>query len=214
MNIIDWFLDRFRLKTLHRGIFDRDIPEGINYFYCFGGIAFTALLVCIISGLFLSVHYIPSEKEAYQSIIKIHEEVYLGKLIRGLHKWSANVLIVSIVIHSIRVFITKSYRPPRELNWIVGVLIFVVVMLESFTGYLLLWDQKAYWATVVGTNIAGSIPIIGETVLLLIRGDYEVTGKTLIRFYSLHILWFPLIMMILLWAHFHMIKRLGISKPL
>ncbi|MCS7203151.1 MAG: cytochrome b N-terminal domain-containing protein [Thermodesulfovibrio sp.] len=214
MSIIDWFLDRFRLKTLHRGIFDRDIPEGINYFYCFGGIAFTALLVCIISGLFLSVHYIPSEKEAYQSIIKIHEEVYLGKLIRGLHKWSANVLIVSIVIHSIRVFITKSYRPPRELNWIVGVLIFVVVMLESFTGYLLLWDQKAYWATVVGTNIAGSIPIIGETVLLLIRGDYEVTGKTLIRFYSLHILWFPLIMMILLWAHFHMIKRLGISKPL
>lgn len=214
MNIIDWFLDRFRLKTLHRGIFDRDIPEGINYFYCFGGIAFTAFLICIVSGLFLSIHYVPSEKEAYQSIIKIHEEVYLGKLLRGIHKWSANVLIVSIIIHSIRVFITKSYRPPRELNWIVGILIFVFVMLEGFTGYLLPWDQKAYWATVVGTNIVGSIPFIGETLLLMIRGDYEVTGVTLVRFYSFHVLWFPMIIVLLLWAHFHMIKKLGISKPL
>ena len=214
MNIIDWFLDRFRLKALHRGIFDRDIPEGITYFYCFGGIAFTAFLICIVSGLFLSIHYVPSEKEAYQSIIKIHEEVYLGKLLRGIHKWSANVLIVSIIIHSIRVFITKSYRPPRELNWIVGILIFVFVMLEGFTGYLIPWDQKAYWATVVGTNIVGSIPFVGETLLLMIRGDYEVTGVTLVRFYSFHVLWFPMIIVLLLWAHFHMIKKLGISKPL
>lgn len=214
MNIIDWFLDRFRLKTTHRGIFDRNIPEGINYAYCFGGIAFTAFLLCLLSGLFLSLHYIPSEKEAYQSILRIHEEVTLGKLIRGIHKWSANVLIISIIIHSLRVFITKSYRPPRELNWIVGVLVFLLVMLEGFTGYLLPWDQKAYWATVVGTNIAGSIPFIGDALVLIIRGDYEVSGITLSRFYSIHILWFPGIIILLLWAHFHMIKKLGISKPL
>jgi len=214
MNIIDWFLNRFRLKSAHRGIFERDIPEGINYFYCFGGIAFTAFLLCLASGLFLSLHYVPSEREAYLSIQKIHEEVYLGKLMRGIHKWSANVLIVSIIIHSIRVFITKSYRPPRELNWIVGVIIFFIVILEGFTGYLLPWDQKAYWATVVGTNIIGSIPIIGKSLLLIVRGGYEVTGVTLVRFYSFHVLWFPLILAILLWAHFHMIKKLGISKPL
>lgn len=214
MNIIDWFLDRFRLKITHRGIFDRNIPEGINYFYCFGGIAFTAFLLCLLSGLFLSLHYIPSEKEAYQSILRIHEEITFGKLIRGIHKWSANVLIISIIIHSLRVFITKSYRPPRELNWIVGVLVFLLVMLEGFTGYLLPWDQKAYWATVVGTNIAGSIPFIGDTLVLIIRGDYEVSGITLSRFYSIHVLWFPGIIILLLWAHFHMIKKLGISRPL
>lgn len=214
MNIVDWFIDRFRLKSAHRGIFERDIPEGINYFYCFGGIAFTSFLLCFLSGLFLSLYYVPSEREAYLSIQRIHEDVNIGKLIRGIHKWSANVLIVSIMIHSIRVFITKSYRPPRDLNWIVGVFIFVIVMLEGFTGYLLPWDQKSYWATVVGTNIAGSIPFIGETLLLIIRGGYDVTGITLTRFYSLHVLWFPLIIALLLWAHFHMIKKLGVSKPL
>ncbi len=214
MKIIEWFLDRFRLRSTHRGIFDRNIPEGINYFYCLGGIAFTAFLICLFSGLFLSFHYIPSEKEAYLSIIRIHEEVNLGKLMRSVHKWSANVLIVSIILHSIRVFITKSYRPPRELNWIVGVLMFFLVMIEGFTGYLLPWDQKAYWATVVGTNIVGSIPFIGEFLMLLIRGGYEVSGTTLTRFYSFHVLWFPLLMAVLLWAHFHMVKKLGISKPL
>lgn len=214
MKFIDWFLDRFRLKTAHRGIFDRDIPEGITYFYCFGGIAFTSFLVCLLSGLFLSFHYVPSEKEAYQSIIRIHEEVFLGRLVRSVHKWSANILIVSMVIHSIRVFVTKSYRPPRELNWIVGVMIFVTTMIEGFTGYLLPWDQKAYWATVVGTNIVGSIPFIGEPFLLIARGGYEVTGATLVRFYSFHVLWLPMIIIFLLWAHFHMIKKLGISKPL
>ncbi len=214
MKLIEWFLDRFRLKSAHRGIFEREIPEGITYFYCFGGIAFTAFLICLVSGLFLSFYYIPSEKEAYLSIQKIHEEVYLGKLLRGIHKWAANVLIVSIIIHSIRVFITRSYRPPRELNWIVGVIIFVIVMFEGFTGYLLPWDQKAYWATVVGTNIIGSLPVVGETLLLIVRGGYEVTGITLSRFYSFHVLWFPMIIILLLWAHFHMIKKLGISRPL
>lgn len=214
MNLIDWFLDRFRLKSAHRGVFERDIPEGLNYFYCFGGIAFTAFIFCVLSGLFLSTHYIPSEKEAYESILRLHEEVRLGKIIRGIHKWSANVLIISLIIHSLRVFVTKSFRPPRELNWIVGVLIFILVMLEGFTGYLLPWDQKAYWATVVGTNIAGSIPLIGENLLLIIRGDYEVTGTTLSRFYSFHVLWLPSCIVVLLWAHFHMIKKLGISKPL
>lgn len=214
MNLIDWFLDRFRLKTTHRNIFDREIPEGITYFYCFGGIAFTAFMVCFISGLFLTIHYIPSEKEAYESILRIHEEVTFGKLTRGIHKWSANVLIISMLIHSLRVFITKSYRPPRELNWIVGLFILLIVMLEGFTGYLLPWDQKAYWATVVGTNIVGSIPIVGEPILLMVRGGYDVSGATLIRFYSFHVLWFPIIIILLLWAHFHMIKKLGISKPL
>jgi len=214
MNIIDWFLDRFRLKPVHRGIFDRDIPEGINYLYCFGGIAFTAILLCLISGLFLSFYYVPSEKEAYLSIQRLYEEVYFGKLMRGIHKWSANILVISVIIHSIRVFITKSYRPPRELNWIVGVIILFFVMLEGFTGYLLPWDQKAYWATVVGTNIVGSIPFFGKSLLLIIRGGYDVSGLTLNRFYSFHVLWFPLILAILLWAHFHMIKKLGISKPL
>lgn len=212
--IIDWLDGRFGFKAPHKRFLQRPVPEELNYFYCLGGIAFTLFLVSAVTGLHLSVYYVPSETAAFESIVRIQESVRLGWLVRSLHKWSANLLIVFIILHSLRVFITGAYRPPRELNWVAGVLIFVLSMASGFTGYLLPWDQKAYWATVVGTSMAGTVPFVGEFLLSLVRGGPDVDGTTLIRFYSMHVLFFPLLMGVILWAHFHMVKKRGIAKRL
>jgi len=212
--VFDWIDSRFGIKEPHKRFLRRPIPPGVNYSYCFGGAAFTLFLMSAVTGLLLSVSYIPSESDAYKSIVRIHDDVLLGWLVRSVHKWSANLLIVFVILHAIRVFVTGAYRPPRELNWMAGVLTFVLSMVSGFTGYLLPWDQKAYWATVVGTSMAGTVPLVGGMLLLAVRGGPEVDGTTLIRFYSMHVLYLPLMMSLILWAHFHMIKKQGISGGL
>ena len=157
---------------------------------------------------------VPAAHEAFQSMVRLQNDVWLGGQIRAIHKWSANLLIAFILLHTIRVFIHKAYRPPRELNWMAGAFGFVAVLASGFTGYLLPWDQKAYWATVVGTSMAGTVPVIGGFAEKLLRGGSDVTGATLIRFYSLHVLWLPFSMFVILWAHFHMVKRQGIKGGL
>jgi len=212
--LLQWFLDRFGLKEPHKALFERPVPEGLSYFYCLGGMAFTAFLISAFSGLFLSVFYVPEENRAFQSIVMLHEDIAFGRLMRGIHKWSATLLIVFLILHGLRVFVSRAYRPPRELNWLSGVILFLLSMAEGFTGYLLPWDQKAYWATVVGTNIIGLIPLFGDLLLITLRGGSDVSGATLIRFYSLHILWLPILMLFFLWMHFHMIRKLGIARSL
>ncbi|MGD1076613.1 MAG: cytochrome b N-terminal domain-containing protein [Thermodesulfovibrionales bacterium] len=212
--VFDWIDSRFGIKNPHKRLFQRPIPPGVNYSYCFGGAAFTLFLMSAVTGLLLSVSYIPSESDAYKSIVRIHDDVHLGWLVRSVHKWSANLLIVFMILHAIRVFVTRAYRPPRELNWIAGVFTFVLSMGSGFTGYLLPWDQRAYWATVVGTSMAGTVPIVGGILLIAVRGGPDVDGTTLIRFYSMHVLYLPLTMSLILWAHFHMIKKQGIAGGL
>ncbi|MBA4349234.1 MAG: cytochrome b6 [Thermodesulfovibrio sp.] len=211
-NIFDWVDSRFGVRKPHSKFLERRIPENLNYSYCLGGMAFTYFLILAVTGLLLSIYYVPSEKEAYRSIVMITNEVMLGWLIRGLHKWSATLFIIFIMLHTIRVFVSKAYRPPKELNWMVGVLTFVVVMASGFTGYLLPWDQKAYWATEVGTSMIQTVPFIGDYLVYAVRGGTEVNGATLIRFYSFHILYLPITISLLLWAHFHIVKKQGISK--
>lgn len=210
-SFFDWIDSRFGIREPHKKFFHRPLPQNMNYSYCLGGIAFTLYLISAATGILLAVYYVPSVDEAYKSVIKINEEVFLGWLVRSMHKWSANLLIVFIMLHALRVFVNGSYRPPRELNWVAGVFTFVLSMASGFTGYLLPWDQKAYWATVVGTSMAGTIPVAGTVVLYLVRGGPDVDGTTLIRFYSMHILILPLLMAVILWLHFHMVKRQGIS---
>jgi quinol-cytochrome oxidoreductase complex cytochrome b subunit len=210
----DWIDSRFGVRKPHSRFLERKIPENLNYSYCLGGMAFTFFLILAFTGLLLSIYYVPSEKEAYRSIVMITNEVMLGWLIRSLHKWSATLFIIFIMLHTIRVFLSKAYRPPKELNWMVGVLAFVVVMASGFTGYLLPWDQKAYWATEVGTSMIQKVPFIGDYLVYAVRGGTEVNGATLIRFYSFHILYLPVTISLLLWAHFHIVKRQGISKGL
>lgn len=212
--IFDWADSRFGVGGPHKRFLQRPVPSGLNYSYCLGGMTFTLFLMSAVTGLLLTVYYVPSELEAYKSIVRIQEDVRIGWLVRSTHKWSANLLIVFVILHSIRVFVTGSYRPPRELNWIAGVVTFVLSMASGFTGYLLPWDQKAYWATVVGTSMAGTIPGIGNALLYVVRGGAEVDGATLIRFYSMHILYLPFMMFLILWAHFHMVKKQGISGGL
>jgi quinol-cytochrome oxidoreductase complex cytochrome b subunit len=212
--IFDWLDGRFALRRPHRRFFQRYVPENLSYTYCFGGMAFAFFLFLAVTGLLLSLHYVPSEREAYRSIVTITEEVTMGRLIRGLHKWSATFFIVCIMMHSIRVFVSRAYRPPRELNWMVGVITFVVAMASGFTGYLLPWDQKAFWATEVGTSMVRTIPFIGEEIMYAVRGGAEVRGPTLIRFYSLHVIHLPFMISLLLIAHFHMVKRQGIARQL
>jgi quinol-cytochrome oxidoreductase complex cytochrome b subunit len=190
---------------------DRPVPGWINYFYCFGGITFTLFIVQVLTGLLLSTHYNPSETEAYASIQNLDQTVPLGGLLRSVHKWAANLMVVMVLLHMIRVFITGSYKNPRELTWVAGTMLFLMTLAFGFTGYLLPWDQKAYWATVVGTNMLGSVPFLGPQLTAFVRGGTEVTGQTLIRFYSMHMLWFPVLTALFLWVHFHIIRRLGIS---
>jgi len=211
MNPLDYINTRMGITSRHRRVMDKPAPGGINYFYCLGGITFTLFVVQLLSGLLLSVHYVPSEAEAYASIQRLNRVVPLGGLLRSTHHWAANLMVVTVLLHMVRVFITGSYQNPRELNWVAGVLLFAMTLAFGFTGYLLPWDQKAYWATVVGANMLGSVPLIGPSLAAFVRGGAEVTGQTLLRFYSMHILWFPVLTTLFLWVHFHILRRLGIS---
>ncbi len=214
VSILDYINVRLGFLTRHRRIMDKPVPAWINYFYCFGGVTFTLFLVQVLTGLLLSVFYSPSEAEAYQSIQLLSKAVPLGNLLRSTHHWAANLMVVMVILHMLRVFVTGSYKNPRELNWVAGALLLVMTMSFGFTGYLLPWDQKAYWATVVGTNMLGSVPFIGAGLASLVRGGAEVSGRTLLRFYSMHVLWFPVLTAVFLWVHFHILRRLGISGGL
>ncbi|HTG02019.1 MAG TPA: cytochrome b N-terminal domain-containing protein [Nitrospirota bacterium] len=211
MGVLEYLNERMGFTSRHRKVMDKPVPAWINYFYCFGGITFVLFLVQVITGLLLSVYYIPSDAEAYRSMQRLHETVPLGRLLRAVHHWSASLMVVMVVLHMLRVFLTGSYKNPRELNWIAGAMLLVLTLAFGFTGYLLPWDQKAYWATVVGTNMLGSVPIVGSHLAAFIRGGTEVTGQTLLRFYSMHMLWFPLFTALFLWIHFHIMRRIGIS---
>lgn len=212
--LFDWLDRTFGIKKPHRRFLYRPIPEGVNYFFCLGGIAFILFILLFATGLMLSIFYVPSENEAYASILHINNEVRFGWFIRAFHKWSANLFIVAIILHTIRVFIYKAYRHPRELNWIVGSLTLVLAFASGFTGYLLPWDQKAYWATQVGTSIARTVPLIGPYLCHFLQGGEGITSATLIRFYAIHVLYLPLLMCLALWAHFHLVKKQGIKGGL
>jgi quinol-cytochrome oxidoreductase complex cytochrome b subunit len=211
MRFLDYLDARLGFTGRHGRVLNKPVPGWINYFYCFGGITFALFLVQLLTGLVLSVHYTPSEAEAYRSIQRLNQAVPLGRMLRSAHHWAANLMVVMVMLHMMRVFITGSYKNPRELNWIAGAMLFMMTLAFGFTGYLLPWDQKAYWATVVGTNMLGSVPFAGPSLAAFTRGGTDVSGQTLLRFYSMHVLWFPLFFALFLWVHFHILRRIGIS---
>jgi quinol-cytochrome oxidoreductase complex cytochrome b subunit len=212
--LFDWLDRTFGFKKPHRRFLYRNIPEDVNYFFCLGGIAFALFIFLFASGLMLALYYVPAENEAFASIVRITNEVRLGWFIRSFHNWSAHLFIVAILLHTIRVFIYKAYRPPRQLNWVAGSLTLITALASGFTGYLLPWDQRAYWATEVGTSMARSVPLVGPYLFYFLRGGEDITGATLIRFYALHVIYLPLIMCLLLWAHFHLVKQQGVKGGL
>jgi hypothetical protein len=213
--ITAWLDDRYQLSDTLKPILSKPVPDWQRrWYYCLGGLTFFLFLVQGATGIMLAFYYKPTPAEAYASIQFIENEVLLGSAVRMIHHWSANGMIVMACAHMLRVFIMGAYKPPRELNWVSGVLLLIVTLAFGFTGYLLPWDQRAYWATTVGTEIAGSIPVIGQLAFVFLRAGWNITSLTLSRFFGLHVLVLPLVTVGTMVAHFLMVRKQGIMKPL
>jgi quinol-cytochrome oxidoreductase complex cytochrome b subunit len=214
-SVVDWANNRLGTEELMEDQYNRIVPiHATNYIYCFGGIAFILFLILLVTGILLSVYYQPTPEGAYQSVLRISTQVQFGWWIRSIHKWAASGMVLLVVIHMLRVFFTGAYKRPRELNWLAGVALLLITLVFGFTGYLLPWDQRAYWATRVGTDIAGTTPLLGHFLLVSLRGGETISGATLGRFFTLHVLVLPVLIAVFLGAHFWMIRRHGISGRL
>lgn len=209
----DWLDLRLGWWGFVRKNLDEPMPPGVGWWQTLGNLVLTLLIFQFITGIALAMFYVPSPDHAYQSVKYITEQVWLGSLIRGMHHWGASLIVIAIVLHILRAFFWGAYKKPRELTWVAGVLIFQVILAFSFTGYLLPWDQKAYWATVVGTRIFETVPLIGDSLLRLFRGGEEVGALTLTRFYAIHIMLLPAALLILTAFHLYLVRRLHISGP-
>jgi quinol-cytochrome oxidoreductase complex cytochrome b subunit len=211
----EWVDERYKISGVLSEIANKPVHSFARWWwYCLGGITALLFVIQATTGIMLAFYYKPTAAEAYASIQFIENQVYFGAAIRAIHHWSANGMIVMCVAHMIRVFIMGAYKKPRELNWISGVMLLVLTLAFGFTGYLLPWDQRAFWASTVGTEIAGSVPAVGNLVLIFLRDGWGVTESTLGRFYGLHILIVPIITIIFMLAHFMMIRKLGVKRPL
>lgn len=211
----EWVDERYQIAKPLNEILKKPVPSFARWWwYCLGGITFFLFLIQGTTGILLAFYYKPTAEEAYASIQFIENEVYFGAAIRAIHHWSANGMIVMAVAHMIRVFIMGAYKPPRELNWVSGVVLLILTLAFGFTGYLLPWDQRAFWASTVGTEIAGAVPAIGNLVLIFLRDGWGVTEATLGRFFGLHVLVIPIATVFFMLLHFMMIRRLGVKRPL
>jgi len=185
-----------------------------TYTFCLGGVSFFLFLVLTVTGLYLMFFYIPSVDRAYQDIIAIENSVAFGSLVRNMHRWGAHLMVLTVFLHMMRVFYHGAYKPPREWNWAVGTFLLFCTIWLSFTGYLLPWDQIAFWAVNVGNAMAAYAPAIPTESAFIIFGGIEIGPETLIRFYVYHVIAFPLITAIFLMIHFWRIRKDGgISGP-
>ncbi|HLJ58728.1 MAG TPA: cytochrome b N-terminal domain-containing protein [bacterium] len=210
---VAWVDERLNVMPLWHGFLDRKVPKGIGWFHVFGSATLFLLVLQFATGIFLTVYYAPSTEHAYESIKFINEQVPFGKYVAGIHLWSASILVVVIGVHMLRTFAYGAYKYPRETTWITGVVLLFLVLAFAFTGYLLPYDQKAYWATVVGTNIAGAGPFVGDWALRVLRGGTAVGALTLQRFYAFHIWLLPAALALFVAAHLFMVIRQGIAAP-
>jgi quinol-cytochrome oxidoreductase complex cytochrome b subunit len=210
---LDWLEERSGLVgAVHYFLF-RKVPHDTNWFHTLGSATLTAFIVQTVTGVILAMYYKPSPEEAYASIQNITNELTLGWLVRGMHRWGASVFIILLFLHLGRVFLFGAYKYPRELNWLVGVVLLVLAMLEGFTGYLLPWDQTSYWATVVGINLNSTAPVVGPFIADFLRGGQEIGTDTLARFYSMHMLLIPGALIGLIVLHLYLVIRLGVTSP-
>jgi quinol-cytochrome oxidoreductase complex cytochrome b subunit len=206
----NWLDERTDWKTIWETIFLRRVPK-VNWFYTLGSATLFLALNQGITGILLTLYYVPSPDSAYKSVSYIVNELPGGWFIQGLHHWGASAMVVVTVLHMLRVIIFGSYKYPRELTWFSGVFLLMVVVGFGFTGYLLPWDQKAYWATTVGTRIAGTPPLIGDFILRVARGGPELSQLTLVRFFGVHVWFLPAALIALVGFHIFMVIKLGIS---
>ena len=212
---VEWVDERYEISEPLTKVLRKPVPKyALRWFYCLGGITAFLFVVQGVTGIMLAFYYKPTPEAAYASIQFIETQVRFGAAIRAIHHWAANGMIIMCTAHMLRVFIMGAYKNPREMNWVSGVLLLVLTLAFGFTGYLLPWDQRAFWATTVGSEIAGSIPIIGNLALVFLRVGWNVTGETLSRFYALHVIIIPILTVTFMFAHFLMVRRQGVMRPL
>jgi menaquinol-cytochrome c reductase cytochrome b subunit len=217
ISAVDWIDERTSLSGGIRWLLFRKVPRGINWFYTLGSATMFAFLNQAVTGVFLAMYYRPGigggSDGAYESIRYITDDAFLGQLVRSMHKWGASVMIILIFLHMARVFFFGAYKYPRELTWIIGVVLLILTLAMGFTGYLLPFDQQSYWATIVGVNINGTGPFIGPYLSDFLRGGPEFGATTLSRFYAIHMMLIPGLIAALIGAHLYLITKLGISAP-
>jgi ubiquinol-cytochrome c reductase cytochrome b subunit len=213
MRIYDWLDSRLKLKTVERTLLDEPIPGGASWIYVFGSATLFLFLLQAITGMFLAVYYAPTPDHAYDSVQFIETGVTFGAFVRGLHHWGASAMVVAIGLHMLQTFLYGAYKPPREVMWMAGVVLFLVVMAFAFTGYLLPWDQNAYWATQIGINMVGTVPIVGDFLVRVLRGGETLGALTLSRFFAVHVLFLPAILVTGIALHLFILRRVGPAGP-
>jgi quinol-cytochrome oxidoreductase complex cytochrome b subunit len=206
-----WLDERLGLKTIYDTVLDRKVPK-VNWWFTLGSASLFLFLLQGITGIMLTVYYVPSPDHAYDSIQYIMTGVSFGWLIRGIHHWGASLMVLIVFFHMLRTYFFGAYKYPREFTWVTGVFLLLLTLGMGFTGYLLPWNQRAYWATTVATSIAGTVPIIGNFINEALRGGIDLSAVTLARFFSVHIWWFPALIGGLIGIHMYMVIRLGISS--
>jgi cytochrome b6 len=212
--VYNWFEERLEIQSIADDISSKYVPPHVNIFYCFGGIVFTLFLVQVATGFAMTFYYRPSVADAFASIEYLMTKVNFGWLIRSIHRWSASMMVLMMILHVFRVYLTGGFKKPRELTWMTGVILASVTVSFGVTGYSLPWDQIGYWACKIVTGVPDAIPVVGGQLVELLRGGTSVGQGTLTRFYSLHTFVLPLITAVLMLAHFLMIRKQGISGPL
>ena len=211
--VINWLLDRASLSRESLDGLNKGLPKGVGWPNTLGSVAFTLIVFQFVTGAVLAMFYTPSLQGAYESMTYVDKELFAGKLLHGLHHYGAGAAVVVVALHMLRTFFYAAYKPPRELLWLMGVILLQLVIGFGFTGYLLPWDQKAYWATKVGAEIAGTVPVLGPYIANLLRGGEAIGQATLTRFYSIHVLILPALVFTIAAAHMLLVWRKGATPP-
>jgi menaquinol-cytochrome c reductase cytochrome b subunit len=214
ISAVDWVDERTSLSGGLRWAMFRNVPTGTNWFYTLGSATMFAFLSQAVTGVFLAMYYRPDATGgAYESVRHLTNDVFLGEFVRGMHKWGSTVMVILIFLHMARTFFFGAYKYPRELNWVIGVVLLILTFVMALTGYLLPFDQRSFWATVVATNITASGPLVGPYLGDFMRGGAEFGATTLSRFYAIHMLLIPGAIVALIGAHLYLVAKLGTTAP-
>jgi cytochrome b6 len=213
-NVYDWFQERLEIQAIADDITSKYVPPHVNIFYCLGGTTLTCFIVQVATGFAMTFYYRPTVTEAFASVEYIMTQVNFGWLIRSVHRWSASMMVLNMILHVCRVYLTGGFKKPRELTWVTGVALASVTVSFGVTGYSLPWDQVGYWACKIVTGVPEAIPVVGSLLVEVLRGGVSVGQSTLTRFYSAHTFVLPVVAVVLMLTHFVMIRKQGISGPL
>jgi quinol---cytochrome c reductase cytochrome b subunit, bacillus type len=212
-DVAGWVDERTGATGFLTGMLYRKVPKGTNWFYTLGSATLFAFVIQALTGVFLAMYYTPSPTEAYESVAHLTNDVFLGEFVRGMHRWGATVMMVLIFVHMARTFFFGAYKYPRELNWVIGVVLIVLTMMMGLTGYLLPFDQRSFWATIVAVNLNGTGPVVGPYLADFLRAGPEFGATTLSRFYAMHMLLVPGGIIALIGAHLYLVVKLGTTAP-